>query len=123
MHPTMRRRAAQLLLWALPIVAPAQGPARAWAADPSPKPNRPAQVHYEIKVGMTVEEVEAVLGPGRPITVAQFGEARTAVQARIKEKIAAGARALQWQDGRKRIVVVFDHDRKVTSATAQSLGD
>jgi hypothetical protein len=72
---------------------------------------------------MTVEEVEAVLGPGKPITADQFGEPRTAVQAHIRHRIAAGAKALQWQDGRSWIVVVFDKDRKVTAATVRKLGD
>jgi hypothetical protein len=121
MQPATLRRATALVVCALLGVAPAHGPAR--AADPGTKASRAGKANFEIKAGMTVEEVEAVLGPGKPITADQFGEPRTAVQAHIRHRIAAGAKALQWQDGRSWIVVVFDKDRKVTAATVRKVGD
>ena len=121
MHPATLRRAAPLVVSALLGLALAHGPAR--AADPSTKASRAGKANFEIKAGMTVEEVEAVLGPGKPITADQFGEPRTAVQAHIRHRIAAGAKALQWQDGRSWIVVVFDKDRKVTAATVRKVDD
>jgi hypothetical protein len=117
----MLRRAVALVACCLLGFALAHGPAR--AADPPARSSKPGKANFEIKAGMTVEEVEAVLGPGKPITAEQFGEPRTAVQARIRHHIVAGAKALQWQDGRSWIVVVFDQDRKVTAATVRKLGD
>jgi hypothetical protein len=121
MHSATLRRAAPLAACALLGLALAHGPAR--AADPSARPGRAGKANFEIKAGMTVEEVEAVLGPGKPITADQFGEPRTATQAHIRHRIAAGAKALQWQDGRSWIVVVFDKEKKVAAATVRKLGD
>jgi hypothetical protein len=121
MHPATLRRATPLFASVLLGLALAHGLAR--AADPSTNPGKASKANFEIKAGMTVEEVEAVLGPGQPITADQFGEPRTAVQAHIRHRIAAGAKALQWQDGRSWIVVVFDKDRRVTAATVRKLGN
>jgi hypothetical protein len=123
MHPALPRRAAALVVCALLGLAPAAGPGRAWGADPNTKAGKTAKPNFEVRAGMTVEEVEAALGPGKPITAEQFGEPRTAVQARIRHRITAGAKALQWQDGRTWIVVVFDKDRKVAAATVRPMGD
>jgi hypothetical protein len=121
MHPATLRRAALLVACGLLGLGLAQGPAG--AADPSTKPGKAGKANFEIKAGMTVGEVEAVLGPGKPITADEFGEPRTAVQAHIRHHIEAGAKALQWQDGRTWIVVVFDKDRRVTAATVRKLGN
>jgi hypothetical protein len=123
MHPALPRHAAAVVACALLGLAPGHGLDRAWAADPNTKAGKTAKPNFEVRPGMTVEEVEAALGPGKPITAEQFGEPRTAVQARIRHRITAGAKALQWQDGRTWIVVLFDKDRKVTAATARPMGE
>src|ERR1700760_1485251 len=68
----MLRRAVALVACSLLGLGLAHGPAR--AADPPARASKAGKANFEIKAGMTVEQVEAVLGPGKPITAEQFGE-------------------------------------------------
>ena len=119
MHPATLRRLL-LAVCALLGLLGARAPVR--ADDPNTTESKVTKANYEkLKTGMTAEEVEAILGPGKSITAEEFGQPRTRVQARIVAKIAAGAKALQWVDGRKRIVVVFDQGGKVTATSGRNL--
>ena len=71
----------------------------------------------KLKTGMTVEEVEAILGPGQELTADQFPAPRTRIQLRMKQSIEAGAKALKWQEGRRIIIAIFPNGKMTATST------
>ena len=70
-----------------------------------------------IKSGMTVKQVEAILGPGKPLPASEYPTPRTRGQARIKQILERGGKGLKWEDGRKMIIVVFRGGKVVASSS------
>ena len=94
-----------------------------WAQGQNPPaaPGTTSQVtkanYQKLKTGMTVQEVEAILGPGTDLPAAGFPPPRTRIQLRMKEMVESGdAKALKWQNGRKMIIVVFRNDKLVATS-------
>ena len=65
----------------------------------------------KIKNGMTVKEVEEILGPGKEQKVTDFTPGTTRIRQRtyqrIKEILDKGGKAYKWEAGRKSIVLAF----------------
>ena len=94
------------------------------ANDPKSLESKLTKANYEkIKTGMTREQVEEILGPGKDMPASEYPQPRTRVQARIKQLLDSGvATALKWASGRRLIIVVFK-DQKVTAQSSRNLPD
>ena len=69
------------------------------ANDPKSLESKLTKANYEkIKTGMTREQVEEILGPGKDMSASEYPQPRTRVQARIKQLLDSGvATALKWE--------------------------
>ena len=70
-----------------------------------------------IKSGMTVKQVEAILGPGKDMPPSEYPAPRTRVQAKIKLILDRGGKALKWEDGRKMIIIIFKGGKVVANSS------
>ncbi len=80
----------------------------------------------KIKAGMTLKEVEDILGTGKEMKASDFPAARTAIQQRLAQRrqqvLDNGGKALKWEDGKKAIILVFTKEDKVAITSTQNLG-
>ncbi len=79
----------------------------------------------KIKNGMSLKEVEAILGKGKEMQVSEFMPGTRPIQQhiymRIKQILDTGGKAYKWEDGRKAIILVFAND-KVAVTQTRNLG-
>ena len=122
MSPIPLRGAVLLALAWLLCLAPITTQSRALAADPPQEESKVTAANYKkLKAGMTVEEVQAILGPGKDLPASEFPEPKTRAQAKIKQLLESGGKGLKWEDGQKLIMVVFKSGR-VAGTSGRNLG-
>ncbi len=101
------------------LLAAVAAPTR--AGDPDKTESKVTKENADkIKTGMTVKEVEAILGTGKDLPAADFPTPRTRVQARLKQILEGGGKGLKWENGKKLIIVIFK-DGKVVGTSFRNL--
>jgi hypothetical protein len=124
MRMTKLCRVASLVVFALTYVFHAGLGGRGCAQD-KPESKVTKANADKIKAGMTLKEVEEILGPGKEAQASDFPPARTRIQQRIAQQrqqiLDRGGKALKWEDGKKVIILVFANG-KVAITSTRNLG-
>jgi len=86
--------------------------------EPSAPESKVTKANAElVKNGMTLKQVEAILGPGKVLPASEYPTPRNRVQAKIKQILDRGGKAYKWEEGRKMIIVVFRGGKVVANSS------